>query len=53
VPCCQKYTPIDCFFGDFTHWEPKDNVHIVRTKSSIWLYCVNKKEFHVQKSFNP
>jgi len=17
---CQKYTPTDCFFGDFTHW---------------------------------
>jgi len=21
VPCCQKYTPTDCFFGDFAHWE--------------------------------
>jgi len=18
--CCQKYTPTDCFFGDFPHW---------------------------------
>jgi len=21
VPYCQKYTPTDCFFGDFAHWE--------------------------------
>jgi len=21
VPCCQKYTPTDCFFGRFAHWE--------------------------------
>jgi len=21
VPYCQKYTPADCFFGDFAHWE--------------------------------
>jgi len=20
VPCCQQYTPTDCFFGDFAHW---------------------------------
>jgi len=20
VPCCQKYTPRDWFFGDFAHW---------------------------------
>jgi len=20
VPCCQKYTPTDYFFGDFAHW---------------------------------
>jgi len=19
--CCQKYTPKDCFFGDFAHWD--------------------------------
>jgi len=19
---CQKYTPSDCFFGDFSHWDP-------------------------------
>jgi len=18
--CCKKYTPADCFFGDFAHW---------------------------------
>jgi len=21
VPCCQKYTPTDCFFGDVAHWD--------------------------------
>jgi len=21
VPCCQKYTPADCFFGDYTQWD--------------------------------
>jgi len=21
VPCCQKYTSIDSFFGDFAHWD--------------------------------
>jgi len=21
VPYCQKYTPTDCFFGEFAHWE--------------------------------
>jgi len=20
VPYCQKYTPTDCFFGDFSYW---------------------------------
>jgi len=20
VPYCQKYTPTDCFFSDFSHW---------------------------------
>jgi len=20
VPCCQRYTPTDCFFGDFAQW---------------------------------
>jgi len=20
-PYCQKYTPTDCFIGDFVHWE--------------------------------
>jgi len=20
VPCCSKYIPTDCFFGDFAHW---------------------------------
>jgi len=20
VPCCQKYTPTDCFFGDIAQW---------------------------------
>jgi len=26
VPYCQKYTPVDCLFGDFTHWERPNNV---------------------------
>jgi len=21
VPCCQKYTITDCFFGDFVYWD--------------------------------
>jgi len=21
VPCCQKYTPTDCFLGDFAYWD--------------------------------
>jgi len=27
VPCCQKNTPTDCFFGDFAHCETKVNVN--------------------------
>jgi len=24
VPCCQKYTPLDCLFSDFAHWDAEE-----------------------------
>jgi len=43
VPYCQKYTPTDCFFGDFTYW--------VR---GIRKYLLKKLEvaFHLYKKEN-
>jgi len=26
VPYCQKYTPTDCFFGYFAHWDIIGNI---------------------------
>jgi len=28
VPYCQKYTPIDCSFGNFDHWDVKQQQEI-------------------------
>jgi len=31
VPCCQKYTPTDGFFGDFAHW-----LRLLYFKRKMW-----------------
>jgi len=31
VPCCQKYTLTDGFFGDFAHWE------VIKPKNSLLI----------------
>jgi len=37
-PCCQKYTPTDCFFGDFVHWvRPRGPPHGLMERSFLWL----------------
>jgi len=36
APCFQKYTPADCFFADFAHWEVKK--HFIR----LWKVSTNK-----------
>jgi len=38
VPYCQKYTPTDCFFGHFAHWEYSVDVVYVNILISICQY---------------
>jgi len=39
VPYCQKYTPTDCIFGDFAHWEGTYKVTLCCVV--LWTYYVN------------
>jgi len=44
VPCCRKYTPTDCFFGDFVHWA-------AATSKQRRLYNKSKEVFGLKSSF--
>jgi len=41
VPYCQRYTPTDCFLGDFTHW---DN-YVLGVISLFFLWKINGEDF--------
>jgi len=36
VPCCQKYTPTDCFFRDVAH-----TCNIEHSPSLVWILAIH------------
>jgi len=41
-PCYQKYTPTDCFFGDFSHWDTT-NLNVLYETYPIQYYEISQK----------
>jgi len=42
MPYCQ-YTPTDCFFGDFAHWEEAIRPKHLQKDTSGWISRVQKQ----------
>jgi len=45
VPCCQKYTPPDCFFGDVAHW-------VILTILLFYFIIGNNEITNLQRPFD-
>jgi len=41
VPCCQKYTPTDCFFDDSAHWvsNPHRNTNQIACLRCLFIFA--------------